>query len=70
MNLSISPRSHVNSLFVGWRHSETHRGHHGLITGGIDDFPLGPVGVISQYAFLVFANGNLEELCHGFIAKL
>lgn len=57
-----SPCSHVNGLFVGRGHSETHGGHHGLVPCGVDDLPLGSVRVVGQHALVLFIDGNLKEL--------
>lgn len=62
MNPSVSPCRRINSLFVGRRNSETHRGDHGFVPSRVDDLPLGPVSVAGQHALIVFGNGNLREL--------
>lgn len=62
MNPNISPCGHINSFSVGRRHSETNRGHHGLIPRRVDDFPLSPVRVTGQHTLVVFIDVDLKEL--------
>lgn len=61
-SIEHAPCSHINSLFVGGRHSETNRRHHGLIPCWADHLPLGSMRVTGQHTLVVFINGNLTGL--------
>lgn len=59
--VQCSPGHAVHSLLVDRRYEETHRGHHGLASGAVQDLPLEGLGVVEEGTLVSFMDSDLKS---------